>query len=426
MLLKNARVINPKTNLDKKLDIRIEDKIITQLDANIEPQEGEEVFDFLDKIITPGLVDIHCHLREPGFTNKETIKTGIESAIAGGYSAICPMANTKPAVDNLNTLKFVLDKAKEAKQIGFFPICALTKGLEGKTIVNASSLKENGTIAFSDDGKPIEDMKLLDCAIKYIDSIGSIIISHSEDSALAKDGVINESFISSKLGLKGISTLAESVAIARELEVVKKNNARYHFAHVSTKSSVELIRQAKKEGLKVTCETAPHYFSLTQEDIIPFEARFKMNPPLRGKEDLEAIIEGLKDGTIDAIATDHAPHTIEEKTSPIQSAPMGIVGFETALGLTLTNLVHSQKLSLIEAIKALTYNPSTILNLPNQGNIEVGKIANLTIIDIDKEWIVEASKFKSKCKISPFEGMTLKGKAIASVINGKLNILNEI
>ncbi len=423
MLLKNGRVINPANKVDAELDIRIDDGIIVQIEKNLTPKTGEEVFDCFGKVIAPGLVDIHCHLREPGFTAKETIKTGIESAFNGGYTAICPMANTNPVVDNLMTLTYVLDKAKENQKVIIYPICALTKDLDGKSIVNMSELKDNGAVAFSDDGKPVEDMKLLSLALEYAESLGSLVISHSEDSSLAKNGVINESIVSSRQGLKGISTLAESVAVARELEVVRHYNTRYHFAHISTARSVELIRQAKKEGLKVTCETAPHYFSLTQDDIVPFDARFKMNPPLRSKEDLSEIIKGLQDGTIDIIATDHAPHTVDEKQSPIQKAPMGIAGFETALGLTLTNLVHTGNLSLMQALEKLTHSPSLLLNLEDQGNIKINSIANLSIIDINEEWEVNASEFKSKCRISPFDKIKLKGRAVATVANGRLNVI---
>lgn len=422
MLLKNARVINPSDKTDAILDIRIEGEFIKEIASNISPLNDEMVYDFKDKVVVPGLVDIHCHLREPGFEGKETIKTGIDSALAGGYTAICPMANTKPAVDNLMALKYTLDKARESQPIGFYPICALTESLAGDRIVNISQLKEIGAAAFSDDGKPVENMKLLKIALEYANSLDTLIISHSEDSNLSKDGVINESYVSSRLGLKGISASSESVAVARELEIVRELTATYHFAHISTKRSIELIRQAKKDGLNVSCETAPHYFSLTQDDMVDFDARYKVNPPLRTKEDMEAVIEGLKDGTIDAIATDHAPHTIEEKQLPIQNAPMGIVGFETALGLTLTNLVHKGHLKLSEAIEKLSCNPAKILKLNEQGLIELGAKANLTIIDLNSEWIVKAADFKSKCKISPFEGVKLKGKAIATVVNGKLNI----
>ena len=420
MLLKNGKIINPQNNFEDISDIRIENKNIIELGKNLLPKENEEVIDLTSKIIVPGLIDIHCHVREPGFNSKETIKTGIESAINGGYTAICPMANTNPQTDNAATLSYIKQKAKEVSEIGFYPICAVTKGLSGEKIVNVSELIANGAIAFSDDGKPVENMHLLREALKYINAHNSIIISHSEDSSLANGGVINEGKISTQLGLKGIPSITESLAIARELEVVRSINGRYHFAHVSTKRSVELIRQAKKEGLKVTAETAPHYFSLCEDDITNYEAKYKVNPPLRTKEDIDAIIKGLQDGTIDVIATDHAPHTVHEKQLPIQNAPMGIAGFETALGITLTYLVHKNKLSLMDAIKKLTYNPASILNIENQGNIAIGKEANLTIIDLNEEWEVNASKFKSKCRISPFDGFKLKGKAKLTIIKGKI------
>ncbi len=420
MLLKNGKIVNPKNNFEGISDIRIKLGMIVEIGKNLKVEDGEELIDLTGKIITPGLVDIHCHLREPGFNAKETIKTGIASAINGGYTAICPMANTKPQVDNSTTLTYTISKAKEESEIGFHPICAVTKGLENEKIVNVSELLNNGAIAFSDDGKPVENMHLLREALKYINSHNAVIISHSEDSSLANSGVINEGKVSTRLGLKGIPNITESLAVARELEVVRSINGRYHFAHISTKRSIELIRQAKKDGLKVTAETAPHYFSLTEDDIVDYDAKYKVNPPLRTKEDLEAVIKGLQDGTLDVIATDHAPHTVAEKQSPIQNAPMGIAGFETALGLTLTNLVHTGKLTLMEAIRKLTYAPASILNIPNQGSIEIGKPANLTVIDLNEEWIVNAADFKSKCRISPFDKFKLKGKQKMTIIKGKI------
>ena len=420
MLLKNGTIVNPANNFEGISDIRIENGIITEIGKNLPAVNNEEIIDLTGKSVTPGLVDMHCHLREPGFNAKETIKTGILAAISGGYTAICPMANTNPQVDNAATLMYVISKARETGEIGFYPICAVTKGLKSEKIVNVSELLDNGAIAFSDDGKPVENMHLLREALQYINSHNSIIISHSEDSSLAAGGVINEGRVSTRTGLKGISDITEALAIARELEVVRSINGRYHFAHVSTKRSVELIRQAKKEGLKITAETAPHYFSLTEDDMVDYDAKYKVNPPLRTQEDKEAIIKGLQDGTIDVIATDHAPHTVHEKQLPIQDAPMGISGFETSLGLTLTNLVHTGKLSLTEAIKKLTIAPVSILNIPNQGTIEIGKEANLTVMDINEEWTVDASKFKSKCRISPFDGFKLKGKAKMTIIKGKI------
>ena len=420
MLLKNVRLVNPKTNFEGVTDIRILDGIVAEIAKNISANSGEELIDLTGKIVTPGLIDMHCHLREPGFNAKETIKTGIASAINGGYTAICPMANTNPQVDNATTLTYTISKAREESEIGFYPICAVTKGLENEKLVNVSELLDNGAIAFSDDGKPVENMHLLREALKYINSHNAIIISHSEDSSLANGGCINEGKVATRLGLKGIPDITESLAVARELEVVRSTNGRYHFAHISTKRSIELIRQAKKDGLNITAETAPHYFSLTEDDMVDYDAKYKVNPPLRTKEDLDAVIEGLQDGTLDVIATDHAPHTVHEKQLPIQNAPMGIAGFETALGLTLTYLVHANKLSLMDAIRKLTSKPAEILNLKEQGTIEVGKKANMTVIDIDANWIVDASKFKSKCRISPFDGFELKGKPIMTIINGKI------
>ena len=361
MLLKNVKIVNPKTNFENISDIRITDGIITEINANIQAKTDEEVIDLTGKIITPGLVDIHCHLREPGFNAKETIKTGIASAINGGYTAICPMANTNPQVDNATTLTYTISKAKEESEIGFYPICAVTKGLGNEKLVNVSELLDHGAVAFSDDGKPVENMHLLREAIKYVNSHNAIIISHSEDSSLANGGCINEGKVATRLGLKGIPNITESLAVARELEVVRSTNGKYHFAHISTKRSIELIRQAKKDGLNVTAETAPHYFSLTEDDMVDYDTKYKVNPPLRTKEDLEAVIIGLQDGTLDVIATDHAPHTVHEKQLPIQVAPMGIAGFETSLGITLTYLVHTGKLSLMEAIRKLTAAPAEIL-----------------------------------------------------------------
>lgn len=398
LILKNARIISPSDNIDEVLDINIEDGIIIDMAKNI---DGEGL-DFSNHIITPGFIEMHCHLREPGFEYKETLETGIESALAGGYTAICPMANTNPVVDNSETLKFILDKSVQIAKTQVLPICAITKGLKGEELTNLKSLKSQGAIAFSDDGKPLENLKLF----KEVLESDELIISHAEDSNLLTD------------------PLSESVAVARELEILRTTGERLHFAHISTKRAIGLIREAKKDGLNVTCETAPHYFTFTCENETS-DGRFKMNPPLRTKEDLNAVIEGLKDGTIDCIATDHAPHSLEEKTKPFADAPFGIVGFETALGASL-KLVNDGHLTINQLIEKLSSNPAKILKLENQGQIKIGQKANLTIINPNCTYTVDAKDFKTKCKISPFEGMELKGKAVATVINGEIYKTGEI
>jgi len=390
MIIKNARIISPADKIDDILDIKIEDGIITQIAKNI---EGEGL-DFSGKIITPGFVEMHCHLREPGFEYKETIETGIKSALNGGYTAICPMANTNPVVDNVETLKFTIKQAKE--KIEYCPVCAITKGLQGKELTDIKSLKSAGAAAFSDDGKPLENLSLFKKALKA----GELVMSHAEDSILLTE------------------PLSEAVSVARELEVVRAVGGRLHFAHISTKRAIELIRQAKKDGLNVTCETAPHYFTFTDKKETN-DGRFKMNPPLRNQEDLNAVIEGLKDGTIDCIATDHAPHSLDEKTKPFKDAPFGIVGFETAFGASL-KLCEEEHLTLNQLIEKLSINPAKILGLENQGLIKVNKKANLAILDLEQSYIVKAKDFMTKCKISPFEGMQFKGRALAVIVNGKL------
>jgi dihydroorotase len=394
MILKNARVISPANGIDNILDIKIQNEIIVEISQNI---IGDGL-DFSGLIITPGLIDMHCHLREPGFEYKETIETGIKSALNGGFTGICPMANTKPVIDNSEILNYIIQKASG---IGFYPVCAITKGLNGEELVDFKKLKSSGAIAFSDDGKPLENMNLYKKALLS----NELIISHAEDSHLLQE------------------PLSEAVAVARELEVLRLIGGKLHFAHISTKRAIELIRQAKKDGLEVTCETVPHYFSFTKDDETE-DGKFKMNPPLRSKDDLIAVVEGLKDGTINCIATDHAPHSLIEKTKPFSQAPFGIVGFETSLGATLTNLVNKGHLSINQAIEKLSVNPAKILGLKEQGLIEIGKKANLTVINPNIKYKVDVKDFKTMCKISPFEGVEFKGKAIAVVVNGKITGAN--
>jgi len=390
VILRNAHIISPADNLDEILDINIEDGVIVDIAKNI-PDNGAQCIDLSDKVIVPGLVDMHCHLREPGFEYKETIKTGVESALNGGFVAVCPMANTNPVADNVETIKFEVEKAAAIGGVNVFSIAAVTKGLEGKELVDFKALKQAGAVAFSDDGKPFWNWELFEEALNS----GELIISHADD---------------------------EAFEVEKEIEILKNVGGKLHFAHISTKVAIDLIRQAKKDGLNVTCETAPHYFTFTKEDETqkePFNGRFKMNPPLGSKEDLQAVIKGLQDGTIDCIATDHAPHSMEEKTKPFAQSPFGIVGFETALSASL-KLVYDEHLTLNQFVEKMSVNPAKILNLKTNGQVKIGQLANLTIIDTDIIYTIRADEFKTKCKITPFEGLEYRGKTSAVIINGKM------
>lgn len=391
MILKNGRIISPIDNLDEVLDINIEDGIIVDIAKNI-PDNGSENVDLTGKIVMPGLIDMHCHLREPGFEYKETIETGLESALNGGFVAVCPMANTNPVADNVETIKLEIKKAAAIDGVSVFPIAAATKNLDGKQLVDFKVLKQAGAVAFSDDGKPFWNWELFKESLKS----GELIISHAED---------------------------ETSEVEKEIELLKEVGGRLHFAHISTKVAIDAIRQAKNDGLNVTCETAPHYFTFTNADVTE-NGRFKMNPPLATQEDLQAVIEGLKDGTIDCIATDHAPHSLEEKTRSFADSPFGIVGFETALSASL-KLVHDGHLTMNQLVEKMSTNPAKILNLSNYGAVKIGQLANLTIVDTDTKYTIAANNFKTKCKITPFEGLEFKGKAIAVVANGKWQIANS-
>lgn len=372
----------------KNIELEIENERITQIGSGLN-NNSIEFYDLSKYTIIPGLIDMHCHLREPGYEYKEDINSGIESAINAGIVGICPMANTNPVNDNRVILKKMIKKA--SNNIGFFPICAVTYNLECKELTNFNDLKANGAIAFSDDGMPILDKELFKLALKS----NELIISHCED---------------------------EISEVKWQLDILEKIVGKLHFAHISKKESVDLIRKAKKRGIKVTCETAPHYFIFNKDHLdkdVFKNGVYKMNPPLGTKEDMEAVIEGLLDGTIDVIATDHAPHSKDEKLKYYNLSPNGIVGFETAIGAILS------KFNLDLLIEKMALNPAKILNLKNFNDIKLGSKANLTIIDENQIWKVNQNGFKSKCKVSPFNGMEFKGKAIGTIINGKLNMIND-
>jgi len=363
------------------------------------------------------LIDMHVHLREPGFEYKETIATGTASAKAGGFTSVCCMPNTNPVNDNRSVTEFILSQAREASS-RVYPIGAITKGSKGEELAEMGELHAAGCVAVSDDGKPVMNAAIMRRALEYSRIFDMLVISHCEDAALAAKGVMNEGAVSAELGLRGIPRAAEDVMTGRDIFLAELTNGRLHIAHVSTAGSVRLVREAKARGVTVTAETCPHYFCLSEEEVRGYNTLAKMNPPLRTAEDVAAIKAGLKDGTIDVIATDHAPHAADEKSGEFDYAPFGIVGLETALGLTLM-LVKEGVLSLSDAVRKLTSNPAGILKI-NKGSLAPGADADITIIDPELNWIVDPQVFRSKSKNTPFGGWKLRGKAVQTIVGGKL------
>jgi len=417
LLIKNGHIIDPANKIDEKLDILVsEGKIAKSGKPGSSSTDNAQVIDAAGRLVVPGLIDMHVHLREPGFEYKETIATGTAAAKSGGFTAVCCMPNTNPVNDNRSITEFILSRAREASA-RVYPIGAITKGSKGEELAEMGELHQAGCVAVSDDGRPLMNAALMRRAMEYSKIFDMLIISHCEDSTLSDKGVMNEGGISTELGLRGIPRAAEDVMTARDISLAELTGCRLHIAHVSTIGSVNLVRDAKKRGVKVTAETCPHYFTLTDEAVRGYNPMAKMNPPLRTADDVAAIKQGLKDGTIDVIATDHAPHGMDEKSGEFDYAPFGIVGLETALGLTL-KLAHEGILSMTEAVRKLSFNPASILKL-NKGSLTIGADADITIIDPKMDWTVDASLFKSKSKNTPFNGWQLKGRAVQTIVGGR-------
>ncbi len=424
ILIKGGRVLDPKSHIDGIYDVYIEDGVICDIEENLELEGlGIEVIDARGKIVAPGLVDMHCHLRDPGFEYKEDIETGTMSAAAGGFTSVACMPNTKPVIDNAQIVEYIKAKAASVGRVNVYPIGAISKGLKGEELAEIGELKFAGAVAVSDDGRPVENAGLMRRAMEYAEMFDTTVISHCEEMSLTNDGSMNEGFTATSLGLRGISRAAEEVMVSRDIIIAESTNTAVHIAHVSTKGSVELVRQAKKRGVRVTCETCPHYFTLTEEACEGFNTNAKMNPPLRTAADVEAICQGLRDGTIDAIATDHAPHHIDEKNCEFALAMNGIVGFETALGLGITYLVRPGVLSLMELLEKMSANPADILGL-NKGSLGVGKSADVIVFDPEKPYTVEVEKLLSKSRNSPYDGWELYGKPEYTIVNGEI-VINQ-
>lgn len=413
-----GRVIDPETKMDRMADIFIRDGVIIKVEKTKDKIKARKTIDAKGKIVVPGLIDMHTHLREPGREDEETIYTGSCAAVAGGFTSICCMPNTQPPIDNQETVKFVYQKAKDAK-CKIYCVGCITKGQKGEELTEIYDLVRAGVVAISDDGLSIANSQVLRNALEYSRMFDLPVISHCEDLNLSACGVMHEGFVSTTLGMCGIPSIAEETIVARDIKLAEFTKARIHIAHVSTEGSVDLIRQAKKRGIKVTCEATPHHFTLTDQIIRTFDTNAKVNPPLRTKRDVEAIKRELSDGTIDCIATDHAPHSIEEKEVEFDAAPFGMVGLETALGLVVTELINKKVLSWAQAIAKMTVNPARILNL-KAGRIKKNFPADITIIDPKASWIADPTKFQSKSKNSPFGGRKLRGKVCCTIVDGKV------
>jgi len=421
LLIKGGRVIDPASGKDKKGNVYIEDGKIKSHPADTKKIEGEpgvEVIDAKGEIVAPGLVDIHVHLREPGFEYKETIKTGCESAAAGGFTSIVCMPNTNPVNDNASVTEYIMLKARTEGIVNVFPIGAITKGEKGETLAQIGEMYEAGCVGISDDGMPVMNSKVMRHAMEYVKAFGIPVLTHAEDKNLSGHGVMNEGDNSTLLGLGGIPSASEDVMVSRDITLAELTGTHLHICHVSTAGAVRLIRAAKKRGVRITAEAAPHHFTLTDRAVAEYDTNAKMNPPLRREADRAALVEGLKDGTIDAIATDHAPHSEDEKKVEFDLAPFGIVGLETSLPLSL-KLVEDGILTLQEMIEKMTSIPSGILNL-GRGTLEAGAPGDVVIFDAEAPVKIDRTKFRSKSKNTPFDGWDLKGRVLYTIVGGKV------
>ena len=423
ILIKNGRVINPSENLDKVMDIFVEDGIIKEKAESIEKQ-ADTVIDAAGCYVMPGLIDLHVHFRDPGLTYKEDIHTASKAAAKGGFTTVCCMPNTKPVVDNVETVKYIIEKGEKTGLTNVLPVGAVTKNMAGVEITDVEELKKAGICAISEDGKSVMNSGVYRKAMKNAAKANVPVLAHSEDINLVDGGVINLGDKSSELGVKGISNAVEDVIAMRDIMLAKETGATLHLCHCSTKDSVEMVKRAKEEGIKVTAEVCPHHFSMCSDDITSNDGNFKMNPPLRAREDMEALIKGLQDDIMDVISTDHAPHSAEEKAKDLEHAPFGIVGLETSVALTVTKLVKKGFLTPMQMAAKMSYNPAKVLGIP-KGTLDEGKIADITIINPDKEYTIDVNTFESKGKNTPFDGYKVSGEVEYTILNGKVVYSNK-
>ncbi|GAB6165509.1 dihydroorotase [Thermostilla marina] len=417
LVIRNGRVIDPSQQIDREMSIVIEDGKIAAYDQ--EPTSGDEVIDASGCIVSPGWIDMHVHLREPGQSEDETIETGTAAALAGGFTSIACCPNTDPPIDSPAAVEFVRQKAARADNCRVYVLGCVSKNREGEELSEIGQLVSAGAVGFTDDGAPVYDAELMRRAFEYCNMFGKAVCNHAEVPELVKGGIMHEGEVSLVLGLPGIPEAAESVMVSRDIGLAEATGGRLHVMHVSTAGAVEAVRRGKKRGVRVTAEVTPHHFTLTDECMRAFDANFKMNPPLRSKEHVDAVIEGLKDDTIDAIATDHAPHAKEKKMLELDRAPFGIIGLETAAGLIVMRLIDEHKMPWMQVLAKVTCRPAEILGIEG-GTLKIGAPADVTILDPEDRWVVDPAKLKSKASNTPFAGWELKGRVKFTIVGGKV------
>jgi dihydroorotase len=422
--ISNGRVLDPASGTDAQLDVLIDGEKISaigpaaEISQKLAQRGGEiETFDARGLIVAPGFIDLHCHLREPGGEASETIETGTRAAARGGFTAVCPMPNTRPVNDNASVTRSILERAAASASVRVWPIGACSIGSKGESLAEIAAMKKSGIVAVSDDGKPVANAKLMRQVMDYCNSLDLPVIDHCEDASLAAGAVMREGVTSVRLGLRGMPAAAESICVGRDVQVAALTGARFHVAHLSAKSSLDLVREAKHRGLRVTCEVTPHHFTLIDEDVF-YDSHFKMNPPLASREDRDALLAGLADGAVDAIATDHAPHEPASKAVEFDKAPFGITGFETALALVLSELFHTGRIKLIRLVELFTAGPARVLGIERK--LAAGHPADLTIFSADHAWTFRAADSASKSRNTPFDGRQFKGAPMATIVAGRL------
>jgi dihydroorotase len=425
LLIRGGRVLSPEDGLDGELDIRIEDGVIREIAPNLQGA-ADETLEAHGNVVAPGFVDIHVHFREPGGEISETLETGLAAAVAGGFTAVSTMPNTKPVIDRPELVRAQIEKARSLGLARIFPVAAVSMASQGESLTDVAALVAAGAVAFSDDGRPVKTAGLLRRALERTRDLGAPISDHCEDASLSGTGVINEGPVAAQLGVRGIPGTSEDVCVARDLVMVEATGGRLHITHLSTARSLDMVRQAKRRGVRVTCEVTPHHFTLTDEAVLAYGTNAKMNPPLRSAADVAAIRAGIADGTVDAIATDHAPHAPELKAKPLGTeAPFGIIGLETAVGLTLTELVHTGLISLWHLVSLLSANPARIINKP-VGRLQVDGAADITVFNPDLEWTYHTAEGRSKSRNSPFDGRTFRGAVTATIVAGRVVYRRDI